>query len=323
MKRSIITLRILSILLAISICCVSFSGCGEEDVVDEASITKLSFQAASGYDYLKSLDGKPVTISGYMATSSPVDGSFLFLMNLPYQSCPFCVPNTSQLSNTMEVYPKDGEAFSYTSQAIKVVGTLEVADSEDEPFTDMYGYEFNYKIVDATYTIIQASELSGDMALWQKIAESDVVNDIYQMYDYVNFLCAWNTYYVNSYTNENGETVPGYYLYPTDAENYLYIDGAQYNYGYQDGYFDGIVAKIESVDKEAFADLVANIRKAEALAQKALAELQNKNYTSEHKYVEQFQTEDDVYTLNIGEELAAEMDAVYSEFANWLGSWEM
>ena len=34
--------------------------------------------------------------------------SFMFLMNLPYQSCPFCVPNTSQLSNTMEVYPKKG-----------------------------------------------------------------------------------------------------------------------------------------------------------------------------------------------------------------------
>lgn len=325
MKNKTYLWRCISLLLLLTLLAATFSGCkaSGESGSNDGGITKLSFKAASGYDYLKSLDGKSVTISGYMATSSPVDGSFLFLMNLPYQSCPFCVPNTSQLSNTMEVYPKKGDSFAYTTQAINIVGTLEVADSEEEPFTDMYGYEFNYKIVDATYSILQADELSEDMALWQKIAESDVVNDIYKMYDYVNFLCAWNTYCVNSYTDENGNTVPGYFLYASDAENYIYNDGAQYNYGYQEGYFDEIVQKIEAVDREAFSDLVANVRKAEALADKALAELENKNYTSEYQYVERFGTEDYVYTLNNGDELTAEMETIYAEFANWLGSWEM
>ena len=313
------TKTLLTVCLVLAIL-FSFAGCKQAQS-DEA--TKLSFQAASGYDYLKTLDGKPVTISGYMATSSPVDGSFMFLMNLPYQSCPFCVPNTSQLSNTMEVYPKKGETFGFTNQAIKVVGTLAVAESEDKPFTDLYGYEFNYKIVDATYTIIQADELSEDMALWQKIAETDVVGDIYKMYNYVNFLCAWNTYYVNSGTDENGNVVPGCYLYPTDAVYLITTDGAQYNYGYQDGYFDSIISKIETVDPNAFTDLVANIRAAETLAQKALAELENGHYTSEKKYLEQFGTEDLVYTLTIGEELKSEMQTLYSAFANWLGSWEM
>lgn len=321
MKKKNILIRLTVAVLLLSMLCATLTGCGKS--ANNGEITKLSFKAASGYDYLKKLDGALVTISGYMATSSPVDGSFMFLMNLPYQSCPFCVPNTSQLSNTMEVYPRKGESFSYTSQAIRIVGILEVADSEDKPFTDMYGYEFNYRIVDATYTIIQASELSADMALWQKVAESDVVNDIYQMYDYVNFLCAWNTYYVNSYTDEKGQTVTGYYLYASDAERFIYTDGAQYNYGYQDGYFDSIVAKIESVDPTVFADLVSNIRSAEALAAKALTELENGNYTCEYQYVEMFESEDYIYTLNKGEELTAEMDTVYTEFSNWLGSWEM
>ena len=316
-----VTLKLTVLLLALCLLTAVFTGCGKAQ--DSGEITKLSFKDASGYDYLKSLDGKPVTISGYMATSSPVDGSFMFLMNLPYQSCPFCVPNTSQLSNPMEVYPKKGETFSYTSQAISIAGTLEVADSEDEPFTDQYGYEFNYKIVDAEYTVIQAEDLSEDMALWQKIAESDVVNDIYKMYDYVNFLCSWNTYYVDNYTDENGKTQPGYYLYPSDAENSIYLEGAQFHYGYQDGYFDALVKKVETIDPTAFSDLTANIRKAEALAEKALAELENENYTYEYKYVEQFGNEDYVYTLNLGEELTAEMQAVYSEFSNWLASWEM
>lgn len=316
--------HVLAVILLIALLICSLGACdGDSAGAGDDNVTKLSFKSAAGYDYLKTLDGTMVTISGYMATSSPVDGSFMFLMNLPYQSCPFCVPNTSQLSNTMEIYPKKGESFTYTTQAIKVVGRLEVAESEDEPFTDSYGYEFCSKIVDATYTIIKAEDLSEDMALWQKIASADVVNDIYKMYDYVNFLCSWNTYFVNSYTNEKGETVPGYYLYPTDAQRFLYQDGAQYNYGYKEGYFDGIVSKIESVDPNAFSDLVANVRKAEALAAKALGELENEQYTSEYQYVEKFGQEDYVYTLNKGEEMQAEMQNIYTEFSDWLGSWEM
>ena len=316
LSKTIILLLILTITFS-SIC-----SCGKKDK-DNSEAIKLSFKSSSSYDYLKSIDGQKVTINGYMATSSPVDGSFIFLMNLPYQSCPFCVPNTSQLSNTMEVYPKKNESFDYTSQAIKIVGTLEVTDNESEPFTDMYGYEFNFKIVDATYTVIKAEDLSGDVALWQKIAESDIVNDIYKMYDYVNFLCSWNTYYVNNYIDADGSVVPGYYIWPNDAKNYIYNNGAQFNYGYKDGYFDSIVKKIESIDKTAFADLVANVRSAENLAKEALAELEAGNYTSEYKYIEMFGREDYVYSLDKGADLKAKMNKIYSDFSNWLGNYEM
>ena len=324
MKRNGMKTKITALLLLLVLLIAAFTGCKDKNIdPNDPSVTRLSFKAASGYDYLKTLDGKAVTISGYMATSSPVDGSFMFLMNLPYQSCPFCKPNTSELSNTMEIYPKKGESFSYTTQAIQVVGILEVSDSEDEPFTDMYGYKFCCKVVDATYTIIKAEDMSADMALWQSIASTDVVNDIYSMYDYVNFLCAWNTYFVNDFTDKNGNLVKGYYLYASDAEGYIYTDGGQYNYGYKDGYFDSIVKKIESVDKDAFADLVKNVREAEALAERALSDLENKRYTYSEQYVEKFDTVQYIFTLDNGEELTNEMDRIYTEFANWLGSWEM
>ena len=105
MKKNLI--KFTAIILLLAFMTSFFVGCKKDDSIDPSgeNITKLSFKAASGYDYLKTLNGTLVTISGYMATSSPVDGSFMFLMNLPYQSCPFCVPNTSQLSNTMEIYP--------------------------------------------------------------------------------------------------------------------------------------------------------------------------------------------------------------------------
>lgn len=315
------TIKMLTVFLAVILTLTTFSCCGIDK--DDGEVTKISFKAASGYDYLKTLNGKQVTINGYMATSSPVDGSFIFLMNLPYQSCPFCVPNTSQLSNTMEIYPKSGDKFAYTNQAIKVTGTLVVTEDENKPFTDKFGYEFNYKIVDADYKIIGADELSSDMALWQEIASSDVVSDIYSMYEYVNFLCAWNTYYVNSYVNDKGEQVAGYYLYAADAKNFIYSDNAQYNYGYKEGYFDAIVKKIEKIDATAFADLVLNVKKAEALAERALNELEEGNYTYEYQYVEMFGQMDYIYTLTNGEQLISDMQILYSEFSNWLGSWEM
>lgn len=296
------------------------NGCGE---TDNGEATRLSFKSASTYEYLKTLDGQRVTINGYMATSSPVDGSFMFLMNLPYQSCPFCVPNTSQLSNTMEVYPKKNQSFPYTTQAIKVTGILQVAPSENEYFTDRYGYEFNFKIVDATYQILKAEELGENIALWQKIASSDIISDIYKMYDYVNFLCAWNTYFINNYTDENGVEHKGFFLYASDAERLIKEDGQQWNYGYKDGYFDSIIAKIKAIDENAFSSLVANVERAETLAGKALKELDDQNYTSEYKYVEKFDNYDYVYTLTRGDELIEELDNIYQEFSNWLGSWEM
>ena len=313
-----IALKISSVLLA-CLFILPIIGCASN--ADDA--IKLSFKSASTYDYLKSIDGKKITINGYMATSSPVDGSFMFLMNMPYQSCPFCLPNTSQLSNTLEVYPKKGKAFEYTTQAIKVVGTLMVAPSEDEFFTDEFGYEFNFKIVDAEYSILSADEISDDLALWQKIAESGIVTEIDKMYQYVNFLSAWNTYFVKSYINEDGELVKGFYLYPSDALGYITREGAQYYYGYKDGYFDSLVQKIESIDKDKLSYLVENVRKAEALANKALNELTSENYTKEYKYLEEFDNYDYVYTLNKAEELKGEMDSLYKEFSLWISSWEM
>ena len=316
-------------IIAFLLCAVlllSMAACGEPETA-----TKLSFKSASSYEDLKKLDGKIVTINGYMATSSPVDGGYLFLMNLPYQSCPFCVPNTSQLSNTMAVYAKEGSSFEYTGQAIKVIGKLVVAESEDQPFTDKYGYEFNFKIVEASYLVLTDAELTANMALWQKVADSGLMDQMYQMYDYLNFVCKWNTYYVNSYVDSNGNKIPGYYLWPSDVEHYLKADGSaeyggyvgQFHYGYQEGYFDNLIRQIESLGLEEMEILVQNVRDAQALAEKALREFEEGNYSFDMQYIEMFDTTDWVFTLDRGEELSEDWMTVYSVFEQWLASLEM
>lgn len=315
--------RIISIIVLL-IMAASLAGCNKSTSGNEGA-AKLSFKAADSYEELKRLDGKEVTINGYLATSSPADGSFIFLMNLPFQSCPFCVPNTSQLSNTIEVYPKNGDTFSFTNQAVKVTGTMNVAP-EGETYSDPYGYQFSFKITDADYTILNSEDISADLAVWQRIADSGIVSELYQMYDYIYFVCTWPTYSMNSFYDESGNLVPSYYLWPADVESILMQDGAQYNYGYKDDYFAGLYDKVMAFNEPALDDIAKNIKAAEQIAQEALQELKDGNYTSEIKELPEFGVEghsDTVFTLNKGTYLTQQADSLYQTFASWLSAWEM
>jgi|GEM_PF-618598 len=316
--------------LVMLVCSAALCACGDEPGQNDGGktdsqdgVTRLSFKNASSYETLQSLDGKTVTINGYMASSSPVSGAYIFLMNLPYQSCPFCVPNTSQLSNTMEVYPQKGETFTYTTQAIRVTGTLEVA-ADGEWFTDDYGYEFAFKLVNADYVILKDEDLAIDTALWNKIADSDLVSELYNMLDYLHFVSHWTEYYVNNYTDPTtGTTTPGYYLWPADVDHYLRTENAQWNYGYQDGYFEALVTKINKLDAAQLADLVTVVTQAQDFAARSIAELDAGNYTYASQYIEMFGTTDYVYTLANAASLDAEYQSILTAFTTWLGSWEL
>ena len=305
----------LTLILLLAVACGSTSG-----TVDDQGYTTLTFKDALSYDYLKELEGEKVTINGYLATSSPVDGSFIFLMNMPYQSCPFCVPNTTELSNTIEVYPQSGEKFSYTASAVKVRGELAVAP-DGEPFTDPYGYTFSFKIVDATYEVLTSDDMGESFGVWKKFSQSGIIDELYKMYDYVDFLCKWNEYFVNSYKDENGVSHPGYYLWASDAKNYL--EKGNMKYGTAENYFSDLIAKIEAIDTDAFEDLVQNIKDAGALAETAYNKLYGGEYTKETKFVEKFGTTDDIYTIIGGEELKAQLNEVFNGFQEWLGGWEL
>ena len=284
---------------------LSLLGCSDDD----GTAKLLSFSQAQSISEMEKLDGEKITIIGYMSTLSPVSGKFMYLMNLPYQSCPFCVPNTTTLSNTMAVYAED--EFEFTDSAIRVTGWLEFGDFEDE-----FGYQYGYRIVDATYEELDVSDMSDELKLWQQLAASDVISEVYNMFDYVNFLCAWPSYYMNF---ESGED----YLYPSDAIYFIETDGAQFNYGYKSGYFEGIINQIKSVNPTAFSDLIAMIEDAKDLADSGYLELKNGNYTEVNEYGNRYNDGRGQYRLNKHDELKSNMDQIYSEFSIWLSSWEL
>ena len=301
--------RTFALILAIIFAIMPLASCEKGNSTDGAQL--LSFSQAQSIEEMEKLDGKTVSIIGYMSTLSPISGAFMYLMNLPYQSCPFCVPNTTQLANTMAVYAKSADGFEFTDRAIQVTGILEFGD-----YTDEFGYQYNYRIKDATYTILNTDDMDPKIKLWQQLASTDVISEIYQMYEYINFLCFWPTYTAQF---EGGSD----YLYPDDAMYFYQTDGAQYNYGYQPGYFDSLIATVESVSKTDFTALVENIRKAEALAAEAIAEIEAGNYMSVVEYSGQFGDGRAQYTMNRAAEFEAKMQATYLEFAEWLATWEL
>ena len=294
-------------LLALALClaCALLCGCGGSG----GEGTKLSFSESASLDALTKLNGKAVTITGYMATLSPLSGEYMYLMNLPYQSCPFCVPNTQQLANTMAVYAKKGAEFSFTDRPIRVTGKLELGD-----FSDEYGYTYNYRVTDARYEVVDLSQVSEEYAMYQSLAEDGVIGDVNGMFDYLLFVCQWPDYQ-SGYTDENGQQIT-YSLYPGDAENILADDGP-YGYAAQaaDGYFPGLIDRVEAVGGQSLTALTDILSDAHALEQYARSELAQGHYT--------YDGAADKYALDNGEDLYDQFCEIYGRFSQWLTQYEL
>ena len=293
--------KLISLILLIALAALGLSGCGGGG---EAEAQKLSFAESASLDTLRALDGKRVTLTGYMATLSPLSGAYIYLMNLPYQSCPFCVPNTQQLANTMAVYAPEGSKFEYTDRPVRVTGRMELGD-----FTDEYGYGYNYRIVDARCEAVDLSKLSEDYAMYQSLAEDGVISDVNAMFDYLLFVCQWPEYQ-GSMTDESGN-VTRYYLYAGDAENILKDDGP-YGYAKQaaEDYFPGLIARVKAVGGDQLSELTGILEDAQALEQYARAQLDEGQYTYDEVA--------DKFALNASEELTNRFYEVYGRFSQWL-----
>ena len=296
-------------LIALLICIALLAtGCGSTKA-SSMEATKLSFADSASLDTLKALDGKSVTITGYMATLSPLSGEYIYLMNMPYQSCPFCVPNTNQLSNTMAVYAASGSKFEFTDRPVQISGTMRVADRVDD-----YGYSYNYYIDNASYTAVDLSSVSQEYALYQSLAEDGVIADVNAMFDYLMFVCQW-TEYTSSYTDESGQQIT-FNLYPGDVTSILESDGLNgYATQASPDYFPGLISRVNAVSSTGLTELTDVLSAAQAVEQYARAELDSGNYT--------YDEATDKYSLTNSEELYNRFYEVYAAFSTWLTQYEL
>lgn len=165
---------------------VALGGCSSTKLQEVEGVTQLRFKDTIETSELKKIDSKTVSMIGFMSTSTPLKGEYTYLMNMPYQNCAFCVPNTDSLVNTIAVYAPEGKRFEFTDVPVKVTGTLEFAHT-----TDSMGYSYEYRIKDAKLEPADLSELEEDIKIYtalinQGFAESmeDIFTTIYKTINY-------------------------------------------------------------------------------------------------------------------------------------------
>lgn len=134
---------------------------------------QIRFSDLVSLEDLKEYNNKTVTAIGYLSPITSYDGSFGYLMNLPYQTCPYCLPSDTKITNTIAIFAKSGKKIGFTEAAVMVRGTLKL-----EPYTDSYGYSYNYRIVDVTIEEADTSELGEKIALYNKLADKQILTQI-------------------------------------------------------------------------------------------------------------------------------------------------
>ena len=138
-------MKINKLVLLLVVLSLFLSGCSSTSTnINEDGVRVLKFKDSISTAELKKLDGKEVQITGFIGGASPLNGSYIYLMNIPYQSCAFCVPSDNNLGNTIAVYPPQGKIIEYKDTPVTVTGTLVF-----ETITDPVGYTYEYSIQNA------------------------------------------------------------------------------------------------------------------------------------------------------------------------------
>lgn len=171
------------IIMCLVLVCAIFTGCStdNEKVVDseykgESKVEgsfQIRFKDLVELKTLEKYNGKTVTAVGYLSPIMGYDSSFGYLMNLPYQTCPYCVPDDTRITNTIAIFAPSGKKIEATEAAVVVTGTLKLED-----YTDDYGYEYSYRIVDATLKNADTEAVGEKVALYNEVADKKILSNL-------------------------------------------------------------------------------------------------------------------------------------------------
>lgn len=182
-------------------------------------VTVLKFKNTNSNETINALNGKQVSITGYISTLSPLNGEFAYLMNMPYQSCPFCVPGTSEISNTLAIYAGNKSKIRFTDQPVTVVGTLETGN-----FVDDFGYEYGVRLNNVTVDKADVDKLSASIKQYNLLAENGVVSQIYN-----SIMSADASVFYNYYELEKPEKIEMDFINSTKTTLERYNEKGEYN----------------------------------------------------------------------------------------------
>lgn len=108
-----------------------FAGVGNATAADELKFTELYTTGVELTPKARSLAGKEVTMSGFMAPPLKAEADFFVLTRVPMAVCPFCDSQMDWPDDIVLVMLEDTVAFTPFNRRIRVTGRLEVGFVKD------------------------------------------------------------------------------------------------------------------------------------------------------------------------------------------------
>ncbi|MGR6430225.1 hypothetical protein [Rhizobium sp. PAMB 3182] len=101
------------------------------DLTFDELYSKVTVLGLEFSDKVKSLDGKPVTMGGFMAPPLKAEANFFVLTEIPMALCPFCSSDADWPDNIVVIYLGDKQTFLPGGTRIAVEGRMEVGSWVD------------------------------------------------------------------------------------------------------------------------------------------------------------------------------------------------
>lgn len=112
--------------LAVRPACAAIDTISFDELYGKISVLGLTFS-----DKVKTLEGSPVTIRGFMAPPLKAEANFFVLTEVPVSICPFCSSDADWPDDIVVVYLDRARTFEQANGLIEVNGTLEVGSWTD------------------------------------------------------------------------------------------------------------------------------------------------------------------------------------------------
>jgi hypothetical protein len=101
-------------------------------------------------DTAKRLNGKRVSMQGFMAPHLKVESDFFVLSNTPVDTCPFCDSEDQWMDSIIFVRMKKRQEAAKPGDLIQVEGRLEIGPQTDAAT----GFVSRVRLLDSTYKLL-------------------------------------------------------------------------------------------------------------------------------------------------------------------------
>lgn len=203
----------------------------------DSTVHELNFSMSK--EEIEELDGKTVSIIGYMSLVTPID-NLIYITRYPIESHPETAEGTMTLINAFAVNLKEElPEEQYTTQVIKITGKLVCGK-----FTDDYSYYYTYRIEDATFELATEEEIPENIIPYYTMEKNNYVFHMYDILSCIDFYVNYEEFDENKEFKKD-ETID-FFNYQETRDAVSALEGEDYELYIE--IWDGANALIEKIN---------------------------------------------------------------------------